>query len=484
MRFTMQRSLTTNRFPSSCSRQRIVKLPLNLNLVRSVRQLFMFVEGGVYMANLPNRAQYGNISCIFAVFKSRFARGGIFTVSSLKFDETSRRNALSFCPGAVPLAPALGDVYTPVRTNRCPHFKNTGSSLRSGCQMVHSLTYDGQKGRPVGSTAVMLEVLGLSEEVNGAAFPTRGNQRWTAFATRCFAYNWGNAALTSLLENKLQAYGPLLHLANELSKAGRTQITRSQAKDIFELKNSTDVVSVTCSNGSSTQMAMADGNTTPDTASRNTTTMMRLAMALGMVSTPNFVASGNTQDLVGVSTWLNNNPRLAGARRYDVDLSRVNQILNNPTLQGAIHCKHFTTKGTHRNSGAGCACGCGTRNLMNINKSAYDPISRQRKLLLCEALREARDRGQRLDLNRLASLTNTNPKFSIDTTTHLNQLINVDLHNISLYGAIHSFDNSTNLLTPLVNIPTGAFGTLDTAYIDPAIMGDITTILSNTGLFI
>ena len=435
------------------------------------------------MANLPNRAQYGNISCIFAVFKSRFAPGGIFTISSLKFDETSRTNALNFCPGAVPLPPALGTAYTPARTQRCPHFKNTGSSLRSGCQMVHSLSYDGQKGRPVGSTAVMLEALGLSEEVHGAEFPTRGDQRWTAFATTCFAYNWGDAGLTSLLETQLKSYGPLLHLANELRKAGRTQITRSQAQDIFELKNSTDVVSVTCSNGSSTQMAMADGNTTPDTASRNTTTMMRLAMALGMVSTPKFVASGNTQDLVGVSTWLNNNPGLKAARRYDVDLTRVNQILNNPTLQGAIHCKHFTTKGTHRNRGVGCTCGCGTKNLMDTNKSTYDPISRQRKLLICEALREASDRGQRLDLNRLASLTNTNQKFSINSTTHLNELMNVDLHNVSLYGAIHSFDNSTNLLTPQVNIPADAFGTLDAAYIDPAIMGDISSVLSDPNLF-
>ena len=122
-------------------------------------------------------------------------------------------------------------------------------------------------------------------------------------------------------------------------------------------------------------------------------------------------------------------------------------------------------------------------NLMNTNKSTYDPISRQRKLLLCEALREARVRGKRLDLNRLASLTNTNQKFSIDSTTHLNELMNVDLHNVSLYGAIHSFENSSNLLTPLVNIPTGAFGTLDAAYIDPAIRGDITTILSDTNLF-
>jgi hypothetical protein len=435
------------------------------------------------VANLPNRPQYGNISCIFAVFKSRFSPGGTFTASSLKFDGTSRTNALNFCPGAVPLPPALGTAYTPTRTQRCPHFKNTGSSLRSGCQMVHSLSYDGQKGRPVGSTVVMLEALGLSEEVNGAAYPTRGDQRWTTFATTCSAYNWGDAALTSLLENKLQTYGPILHLANELRKAGINQITRVQAKDVFELKNSTDIVQVTCTRGTSTATPMADGNTTPDTASRNTTTMMRLAMALGMVSTPRFDASGYTQDLVGVSQWLNDNTTMMASSQYSVNLTRVNQILNNPTLEGAIHCKHFTTKGTHRNRGVGCACGCGTRNLMNTTKSVYDPISRQRKLLLCEALREAGVRGQRLDLNRLASLTNTNQKFSITPATHLNELMNVDLHNVSLYGAIHSYDDTSNLLTPLVNIPAGAFGTLDAAYIDPAIMGDISSVLSDPNLF-
>ena len=140
------------------------------------------------MANLPNRPQYGNISCIFAIFQSRFSPGGIFTASSLKFDGRSRKNALNFCQGAVALPPALGTAYTPARTKLCPHFKNTGSSLRSGCQMVHSLSYDGQKGRPVGSTVVMLEALGLSEEVNGAAYPARGDQRWTTFATTCFGY--------------------------------------------------------------------------------------------------------------------------------------------------------------------------------------------------------------------------------------------------------------------------------------------------------
>lgn len=435
------------------------------------------------MANLPNRPQYGNISCIFAVFKSRFIRNGNFTASSLKFDGTSSTNALNFCPGAVALPPLLGSAYTPARTNRCPHFKNQGSSLMSGCQMVHSVQYDGQKGRPVGSTVVMLEALGLSEEVDGTDYPSRGLQRWTTLATTCSGYNWGDRPLTSLLETQLRSYGPLLHLANELRKAGRDQITRVQAQNFFQLRNSTDFVSVTCPNGTSTQMAMADGNTTPDTASRNTTTMMRLAMALGMVSTPRFDASGNPPDLVGVSTWLNNNPGLKAASSYTVDLAVVNQILNNPTLRGAIHCKHFTTKGTHRNSGAGCTCGCGTKNLMNTNKSEYDPISRQRKLLLCKALGEAKDRNLSLDINRLASLTSADRKFSINDATHLNELMNVDLHNVSLYGAIHSYTNSSNLITPMVNIPLDAFGMLDAAYIDPAINGDITAILSDPSLF-
>lgn len=452
-------------------------------MVAAFRECYLPVERTICMPNLPNRPQYGNISCIFAVFRSRFTPNGTFTASSLKFDGTSSTNALNFCPGAVALRPVLGSAYTPARTNQCPHFKNTGSSLMSGCQMVHSVQYDGQKGRPVGSTVVMLEALGLSEEVDGTDYPSRGLQRWTTLATTCFGYSWGDASLTSLLETQLSSYGPLLHLANELRKAGRNQITRAQAQNFFQLRNSTDFVPVTCSNGTSTQMAMADGNTTPDTASRNTTTMMRLAMALGMVSTRSFDASGNTSDLVGVSTWLNNNPGLKAARSYTVDLAVVNQILNNPTLLGAIHCKHFTTKGTHRNSGAGCTCGCGTRNLMNINKRVYDPISRQRKLLLCEALREARVRNLRLDITRLASLTSTNPNFSINGATHLNVLMNVDLHNVSLYGAIHSYEDSPNLITPMVNIPLDAFGMLDAAYIDPAINGDITTILSDPRLF-
>ena len=61
--------------------------------------------------------------------------------------------------------------------------------------------------------------------------------------------------------------------------------------------------------------------------------------------------------------------------------------------------------------------------------------------------------------------------------------MNVDLHNVSLYGAIHSYTDSSNLITPMVNIPLDAFGMLDAAYIDPAINGDITAILSDPNLF-
>jgi hypothetical protein len=351
--------------------------------------------------------------------------------------------------------------------------------------MVHAVEYDGQNSRPVGSTVIMLEALGLSEEVRGDDFPKRrGAQRWTSFATTCSSYNWGDAALTTLLENKLLTYGPLLHLANQLNKLGTNQISRAQAKDFFQLKNSTDIVSVICPNHTTSPMPMADGNTSTDTASRNTTTMMYIAMALGMVSTPQFYASGYTQSIVGVSAWLNENPMMKAPRSYSVDLTKIQQILINPNLEAAIHCKHFTTKGTHRNNGAGCGCGCGSRNLLNINKTTFDRISRQRKLLLCEALRIAKAQGKKVDLAKLANQSKNNPKFAIESSTHFRELLNIELHNVSLFGAIHSFDDSTNLLQPEVNTPIGAFGTLGSEFIDSDIMIDIKNILSGNSLFV
>ena len=433
------------------------------------------------MANLPNRPQYGNISCIFAIFKSRYVKNGIFTPGSLKFDGTHPSNAIDICPGSNPLHSVLGSKYTPTRNYVCPHFKSTSGALLSVCQMVHSEKYDGQNSRPVGSAVIMLEALGLSQEVNLGEFPSRKNQKWTNFAYACSKFNWGDPVLTSLLQGKLSTYGPLIHLAMELKKRNNSSITRVLAKVIFTIVSSNDSVDVICPGGTKHSMSMNDGNTSADTPSRNTTTLMYLAMALGLVSTSTFSASGEPTDIVGVSNWLNNNPKMTAPKKFDVNMVRVNQLLSNPTLSNAIYCKYFTTKGTHRNSGLACTCGCGSKNLYNNAKKKYDGISRQRKLLLCEALAQAKRRGKKLDLNTLSKLSETNQKFALKTSTHLNELTNVELHNVSLFGAIHSIDN--NLITPEISIPANTFGHLDSKYIDAGIMTDINTILSAPGLF-
>ena len=435
------------------------------------------------MANLPNRPHYGNLSCVHAVFMSRHTSGGIFTVKSLKYDGANLSNALDICLGAVPLSPRIGSRYTPPRTKRCPFFKNSSGSLRSICQAVHSLDYDGQASKPAGSAVTMLELLGLCEEVNPAQYPKRTDQRWTNDARTVSGYAWGSGLLRNYIHGKLKTYGPLLCLAKKLQTNGRTTINRTIIRDTLWIKCSSATPSVTCSLGTITTIQMKDGNTSSDASTRTTTAILNLAMALGLVSVPAFAASGQPVDIFGVSTWLNNNPKINSATKWDVNLANVNNFLLNAKLEMAIHCKHFTTKAVMRNSGQACTCGCPTSNIYNQVKSEKDQISRHRKLLLCEAIGKASRTSKKVDLQVLSNESLTNAKFVLDPRTHYTELKGIELHNVSIYGAIHDIDGN-DLITPVVEIPADAFGTIDSAYVDANISAEINAIVSTRGVLV
>ena len=435
------------------------------------------------MSNLPNRPHYGNLSCVHAVFMSRHTSGGIFTVKSLKYDGANPSNALDICLGAVPLSARIGSRYTPSRTKKCPFFQNSAGSLRSVCQAVHSLGYDGQASKPAGSAVTMLELLGLCEEVNSAQYPKRTDQRWTNAARTVSGYAWGSGLLRNYIHSKLKTYGPLLCLAKKLQTNGRTTINRTIIRDTLWIKCSSATPSVTCSLGTITNIQMKDGNTSPDAPTRTTTAILNLAMALGLVSIPAFAASAQPVDIFGVSAWLNNNPKIKSASKWDVNLANVNNFLLNAKLEKAIHCKHFTTKAVMRNSGQTCGCGCPPSNIYNQVKSETDRKSRHRKLLLCEAIGEASRTSKKVDLQVLSNESLKNLNFVLDSTTHYTELKGIELHNVSIYGAIHDIDGN-NIITPVVDIPADAFGTIDSAYVDTNIMADIRTVLSAPGVLV
>jgi hypothetical protein len=78
------------------------------------------------MSNLPNRSNYGFLSCLYSLLKSRFNNKVVnFNLDYLKYDSLKNKNTINFCTGAIKLDKILSKTLK--RKNGSPFTLTNGN---------------------------------------------------------------------------------------------------------------------------------------------------------------------------------------------------------------------------------------------------------------------------------------------------------------------------------------------------------------------
>ena len=161
------------------------------------------------MSNLPNRSNYGFLSCLFSLLKSRFNPSiKNFNLTYLKYDETKNKNTIDYCTGAKNFENKIQSNFLK-RQKYCPFVKDPTS--RHVCNLVYSLQSDSQKSKATGTAALLLEILDLIK-INYTNTGKIKNINWTQNAQRINKLDWGNKELGAYFVEKILGFGPVLGL--------------------------------------------------------------------------------------------------------------------------------------------------------------------------------------------------------------------------------------------------------------------------------
>lgn len=404
------------------------------------------------MANIPNRAEYGNLACLWGVFKSRFTTAGdTLELSKLKHSESFDINAVDICPGRQPFP--LHVVEAIGRTHYCP-FLESRTDPRI-CQWVHSEEHDPQKSKPVGQTAIMLDILGLCDLITTESGRIR-QIKWTNDAETVSHYSWGSRKLNTYFINRIKSYGPIIAVAFYLSKFSSLVFSNNALYDKLKIAPTNEPVQTVCNNGTRTIIQVWDGNTSNDAVIRSTASLLSLSASIGIIK-PHDYPSSHSLTPSSYSNWLiqraKNNLKTF-PRKWVIKSQKINDFFSNSSIvHKGISYDNFIPKATDRNRGNRCQC-CND-NVLNNARTQFGYKSKNRKLLLIEALTKAYESNSKVNLKRLAQVSLSDDDFYISQTTQYQTLLNIEIFNVALFGCLSILEN--NLLKPIVNCSVNAF---------------------------
>lgn len=425
------------------------------------------------MANIPNRAEYGNLSCLWGVYKSRYnGNDNTLNIAKLKYSKAFPLNSVDVCPGKVEFPDHIAEIVG--RSYYCP-FLESRTDARI-CQWVHSEQHDPQKSKPVGQTAIMMDAMGLADLItseNGIARKIK----WTQNAATVSNLLWGSSELDTYFIEMIEGYGPIIALVYYLKALTRDTFLPNEFYNIMQIIPSGELVNALCSKGTRTEVQIWDGNTSNDAVTRSLASLLSLAASAGFVRPDSFPSSSPLTPST-YSKWLNERAKSSNnsfPRNWKVEKLRINQFFSSPMkINKGISYNNFIPKATDRNNGNKCAC-C-DENVLNNARIQYGQKSKNRKLLLIGALAKSFELGKKLDLKKLSELSLSDGDFYISPDSQYETLLNVERHNVALYGCINSEEDG--YLTPLINCPISAFGPIPNYVLEK-----INVILLNPSLY-
>jgi len=405
------------------------------------------------LGNILNRSQYGNLSCLWAIFKTRFKENDVIKISDLKISDEYSINSIDICHGGQSFPTFISEEIG--RNRYCPFLKNRADERI--CQWVNSTTSDTQKSKPVGQTAIALNICGLAK-LNTTKEGRTKSLTWNSGLNEIHNLKWGDETVNEFLIRNILSYGPIIGLAYYLHKFEKKIITVDQIKNHLMVKPSNEIVNSKCSNGSITPVLAWDGNTSSDPSTRTASSLFSLASSIGLVKPIDFPEDTEINPY-SYSNWLierAKNGVMNFPKKFKIQIEKLESVFNDELIvKNGINYIHFIPKATDRNEGNICRC-C-KKNVINNARKQYGEISRNRKFLLLESLRKAKQENKLVNLKELAEKSSEHNSFCINKETQYSTLLNIERFNIIFYGFPNTIIKE-HYLKPLVNTSENSFG--------------------------
>lgn len=417
------------------------------------------------MSNLPNRSNYGFLSCLFSLLKSRFDPSiKDFNLTYLKYDETKNKNTIDYCTGAKKFKNKIQSNFLK-RQKYCPFVKDPTS--RHVCNLVYSLQSDSQKSKATGTAALLLEILDVIK-INYTETGKIKNINWTQNAHSISQLDWGNKELGSYFVKKILSFGPvlgLIYFAKNLSlKNGN--FNRSQIKKFLgfpsvdeEIKG-TELCNKSNCNNKKNKFLFPTGTTTSDSLTRTMKSLFFLTAATGIIRPKNVKLKVNPQLFEYpflIDDWYFN--KWKKLSEYPSEWVYEQKIFNNhfkkepPKIKKIINYENLIQKSAHRNYTNKCVkC---EKNLINLFYKLKGQIIKNRRFLLLKAIVHGNLINKKLNIKELSKFTLGNKKFCLSKKNHFNSLIK-DIDFANLCGFFAYLDN--NLIISKNNLKEVEFG--------------------------
>ena len=417
------------------------------------------------MSNLPNRSNYGFLSCLFSLLKSRFDPSiKDFNLTYLKYDETKNKNTINYCSGAINFDNKIQSNFLK-REKYCPFVKDPTS--KHVCNLVYSIQSDSQKSKATGTAALLLEILDLIK-INYSESGKIKNINWTKNAYKINQLNWGDKELGSYFIEKILSFGPVLGLIyfvkNLSTKSG--DFKRSQIKKFLgfpsideEIEGSELCNKSNCENKKN-KFLFPTGTTTSDSLTRTMKSLFFLTAATGIIRPKNTKFKVNPQLFEYpflIDDWYFN--KWKKMSEYPSEWVYDEKILNNhfkkeiPKIRKIINYENLIQKSAHRNYTNKCMkC---EKNLINLFYKLKGQIIKDRRFLLLKAIAHGNLINKKLNIKELSKFTLGNKKFCLSKKNHFNSLIK-DLDLANLCGFFVYLDK--DLITSKNNLKEVEFG--------------------------
>jgi hypothetical protein len=394
------------------------------------------------MSNLPNRSNYGFLSCLYSLLKSRFNNKVVnFNLDYLKYDSLKNKNTINFCTGAIKLDKILSKTLK--RKKFCPFVEDRTSP--HVCNLVYSIQSDSQKSKATGTAALLLEILDLVKidySLNGKI----KNINWTKNAELVNKLDWNDDKLGSYFIEKILNYGPSVGFINFAQKKSSQKNGNFDRSDIREfmgfpsidetIKGSEICIKESCLYKEEV-FKFPTGTTSQDSKTRTMKSLFFLCAATGIILPKEIKINSKfkkSQYPFFIDNW------------YFNVWGKVDQYPNNWVFNQKIYKYYFEEnyslkikkivnyqnliqQSSHRNNQNKCTeC---TKNFINLFYKSKGEIIKYRRYLLLKAICFANQTKKNLNIKKFFEITLKNNFFCLSEGNHYISLIkDLDLANL------------------------------------------------------
>jgi len=419
------------------------------------------------MSNIPNRSNYGFLSCLFSLFKSRYNKNKKnFNLNYLKYDKLNRKNTINYCTGALEIKNKIQKKLLK-RDKYCPFVDDP--SAKHVCNLVYSVQSDSQKSKAAGTAALLLEILDLVT-INYSSSGRIKDISWSKDSEEIFELNWEDEKLGKFFINKLLSYGPVVGLIYFISKNLNSKNIFKRIKieeylgypSIDENMKKKEICNKNNCPNKNNFFTFPTGTTTLDSKVRSMKTLIFLTASTGIICPINYenkmLKNINLSPFIVDKWYFKNWKNVKTYPKEWVFNSKIfqNYISNNRVkIKKSIFYNNLIQKSSHRNLTNKCDL-C-EANIINLFYKFKGDVLKNRRYLLLRALSTSLKIKKYLNIKKLSDLTLNNSNFCVSKKLHYKSLIK-DLDLANLCGLFLESRNDDKLAMAKISANEDAFG--------------------------